>query len=187
MTKCFPCGKSVVWGTFLNDLRKQQAFCDAITGFPIEWCQRNECRSSVLITCHNPNLHNYYFGKFALTSENIFSHTNHRQKHYSDLGSDTSVWNFYTRSSDIILQENQWWYTKMGSCLSSVYFYRAQVAQVHIAMPCKYFANNQLKLLPSEIPVSWEVYSCSGSNSELGWPVGRQKMTHLAHGQWSGL
>ena len=31
------------------------------------------------------------------------------QKHYPDLGSDTSsVWNFWARSSDVISQENRW-------------------------------------------------------------------------------
>ena len=36
------------------------------------------------------------------------------EKHYSNLGSDTSsVWNFYARSSDVILREHQCWCPEM--------------------------------------------------------------------------
>ena len=39
-------------------------------------------------------------GKYAATN----------QKHYPDLGSDTSsVWNFFACSSDVISRGNQWW------------------------------------------------------------------------------
>ena len=37
-----------------------------------------------------------------------FASTN--QKHYPDLGSETSsVWNFWARSSDVVSRRNQWW------------------------------------------------------------------------------
>ena len=36
----------------LGSLRKQQTFCDAITGLPTKWHLRNECRNSILMTRH---------------------------------------------------------------------------------------------------------------------------------------
>ena len=37
-------------------LRKQPSFRDATTGFPAKWRLRNECRNSILITRHYPDL-----------------------------------------------------------------------------------------------------------------------------------
>ena len=68
-------------------LRKQPTFSDATTGFPAKWRLRNECRNSVLMT-----------------------------RHYPDLGSDTSsVWYFSARFSDIISRGNQWWRRGMSA------------------------------------------------------------------------
>ena len=53
------------------------------------------------MTCHYPDLVSAVIDwKIASTN----------QKHYPDLGSDTSsVWNFCARSSDVISWGNQWW------------------------------------------------------------------------------
>ena len=37
-------------------LRKQPTFSDATTGFPAKWRLRNECRNSILMTRHYPDL-----------------------------------------------------------------------------------------------------------------------------------
>ena len=37
-------------------VRKQAAFGDATTGFPVKWCLRNERRNSILMTLHYPDL-----------------------------------------------------------------------------------------------------------------------------------
>ena len=38
------------------------------------------------------------------------------QKHFPDLGSDTSsVWNFCSRFSDVILREHRWWHCEMST------------------------------------------------------------------------
>ena len=48
-------------------------------------------------------------GKFVSTN----------QKYYPDIGSYTSsVWNFCTRSSDVIWRRNQWWHRKMSAVFS---------------------------------------------------------------------
>ena len=41
-----------------TSLRKQPAFCDAITDFPAKWRLRNERRNSMLMTRHYPDLVN---------------------------------------------------------------------------------------------------------------------------------
>ena len=41
------------------------------------------------------------------------------QKHYPDLGSDTSsVWDFYARFSDVISRGNQWWRREISAVFS---------------------------------------------------------------------
>ena len=59
----------------------------------------NECRDSILMTYHYPDLGNAFGGKFATTN----------QGYHSDLGSDTSfvVWCFCGHSSDVISRGNQ--------------------------------------------------------------------------------
>ena len=39
-----------------NNLRKLTPFCDATIGFPVKWHLRNECRNSILMTRHQPDL-----------------------------------------------------------------------------------------------------------------------------------
>ena len=70
-------------------LRKQPTFCKATTGSPVKWCLRNKRKSSILMTCH-----------------------------YPDLGSDISpVWNFCNScSSDVILWGNKRWRCEMLAC-----------------------------------------------------------------------
>ena len=84
-------------------LRKQPTFSDATTGFPAKLRLSNKRRNSVLMTCHYSDLSTVlligHTDKFASAS----------QKHYQDLGGDTSsVWNFCARFSDVISRGNQW-------------------------------------------------------------------------------
>ena len=37
-------------------LRNQPTFRNATSAFPAKWCLRNECRNSILMTCHYPDL-----------------------------------------------------------------------------------------------------------------------------------
>ena len=68
-----------LWKEVSCSLRKQSTFGDATTGFPAKWRLRNECRNSILMT-----------------------------RHYPDLGSDaSSVWNFCARFSHVIWRGNQ--------------------------------------------------------------------------------
>ena len=62
---------------------------------------------------HYPNLDSAFYWMRHLTN----------QKHYPDLGSDeSSVWNFCTCYSDIILWGNQRWHRKMLAHVFSGYF-----------------------------------------------------------------
>ena len=40
----------------LDSLRKQLTFRNTTSGFLVKWCLRNKWRSSILMTCHNPDL-----------------------------------------------------------------------------------------------------------------------------------
>ena len=54
----------------LTGLRKQPTFCDATTGFPAKWRQRNERRNSILMTRHYPDLDSAFdWLEIASTSE----------------------------------------------------------------------------------------------------------------------
>ena len=89
-------------------LRKQPTFRDATTGFPAKWRQRIECRNSVLMTCHYPNLGSA--SDWPCRVGNLIPPT----RSLPDLGSDaSSVWNFCARFSDLIWPGNQWWRRKM--------------------------------------------------------------------------
>ena len=71
------------------------------TGFPAKW--RHSVEISTLFTCHYPELGSAYDG----LSQTKFASGN--AKHYPVLRSDAStVWNFYSRSSDVISQGNHW-------------------------------------------------------------------------------
>ena len=62
--------------------------------FPAKWRLSNDCRNSILMTCHSPDL-GFFNQSKALPR--------------STVGSDSSsVWNFCARSSDVILRANQW-------------------------------------------------------------------------------
>ena len=39
-----------------SSLRKQPTFCNSTTGFPTKWCLRKDCRNSILMTRHYPDL-----------------------------------------------------------------------------------------------------------------------------------
>ena len=39
-----------------TSLRKQPTFGNATSGFPAKWCLSNECRNSILMMCHYPDL-----------------------------------------------------------------------------------------------------------------------------------
>ena len=96
-------------GWIILSLRKQLTFCDATTGFPAKWCLRNKPRNSLWMVYHYPDQ--------GSTSDRLKQTTN--QKHYSDLGSDTSsVWNFCALFSDAILRGNQWWHLEMSAVFS---------------------------------------------------------------------
>ena len=67
------------------------------------------------MTCHYPDLVSAVIGwKIASTN----------QKHYPDLGSDTSsVWNFCARFSDVISRENQWWRHEMTAVFTGKWLF----------------------------------------------------------------
>ena len=46
------------WTRACDSLRKQTTFQDATIGAPAKWRLRNECRNSILMTCHYPDLNN---------------------------------------------------------------------------------------------------------------------------------
>ena len=61
------------------------------------------------MVCHYPDL--------GSASDQLKQTTN--QKHYSDLGSDTSsVWNFCGQFLDVILWGNQWWHLELSAVFS---------------------------------------------------------------------
>ena len=47
---------NLIIGSLLISLRRQPTFGNAATGFPAKWCLRKECRNSILMTCHYPDL-----------------------------------------------------------------------------------------------------------------------------------
>ena len=83
----------------LITLKKQQKFCDARLPVVYPW-------NKVLMTCHYQDL--------SSASDWLNCRGTTNQKHYADLGSDTSsVWNFCSRSSHFIFTGNQWWRRKI--------------------------------------------------------------------------
>ena len=82
--------------------QKQPQFHDATTGFSATWRPRNEYRNSTLMTWLKP------ISYAAITNQK-----------QADLGSDaSSVWNFCTRSSDVVSQGNQWWDREISAVFS---------------------------------------------------------------------
>lgn len=76
---------------------RQPTFHDVTTGFLARWRLRNDCRYSLLMTCHYPDL---FSAAHWSCQEGNFASTN--QKNNPDLGSDTF-------SVDVISRENQRW------------------------------------------------------------------------------
>ena len=57
-----------------------------------------------------------YRGKSIILVEINLPGGTTNQKHYPDLGSDSSsVWNFCARFSDVIWRGNQWWRRQMSA------------------------------------------------------------------------
>ena len=80
-------------------LKKSQylKFCDATAGFPAKLRQRNDCRNSILKTCHCQDQVLLLIGHAA--RENASTN----QERYLVLVSDTSsVWNFCSLSLEVI-------------------------------------------------------------------------------------
>ena len=73
-----------------GSLRKQLTFGNANTGFPAKWGLRNECRNSILMTRHYPDLGS------ASDWLNQISHA------------ASPIWNFCACFSDVIWRGNQW-------------------------------------------------------------------------------
>ena len=57
------------------------------------------------------------------------------QKHYPDLGSDPSVWNFCTHFSDVIWQGNQWQRRQMQAVFSGYCLFNQLVLQLSLTFP----------------------------------------------------
>ena len=87
-----------VYGLTLNKLRKQSTFRDAASSFPAKWRPRN----AELQKFHTSQI----WECFWLFEAN-FPRGSTNQKHYPDLGNDTSsVWNFCSPSSDVNFARN---------------------------------------------------------------------------------
>ena len=118
-------GILVLGPVWRRSLRKQPTFGDATAGFLAKWRLRNKRRNSVLMTHHYPDLGILYCF-LLVVPHGKFDSAN--QKHYPDLGSDTSsVWNFCTRFSDVIWQGNQYMVVLPNvSCFNSQATYSVQ-------------------------------------------------------------
>ena len=97
------------------------------------------CTYTYSVVCHTQNTHSPSLKKLPTFSHQMMSQEEKQkfytdnivpqgnfalanQKHYPDLGCDTtSVWNFFANSSDVILWGNQWWHCKM-SAVFPVYY-----------------------------------------------------------------
>ena len=83
-----------------GSLRKQLTFGNANTGFPAKWGLRNECRNSILMTRHYPDLGS------ASDWLNQISHA------------AWPIWNFCACFSDVIWRGNQWQHCQMSAVFS---------------------------------------------------------------------
>ena len=69
------------YGTHLHSLSKQSTFHSATSGLLTKWSLRNECRNSILMTCHDASLPRYIFSilsvvlQFFLISDYEINHT----------------------------------------------------------------------------------------------------------------
>ena len=94
----------------ISNMRNNQYY-----GFPAKWPLRNKCRNSILMMWLLRS------GKSFWLVEASFLPGTTNQKHYTYLGGDaSSVWNFCTCSSDIILWGNQWRRHEMLAVFSGI-------------------------------------------------------------------
>ena len=105
----------------------------------------------------------YHYGDQGSASDRLKQTT--YQKHYSDLGSDTSsVWNFCALFSDVILRGKQWWHLELSAVFSG------QMMRVSI----RFFGMRDFHNLNLGI---WDFKVKSGQDSGLkvSWEVGCPK------------
>ena len=75
---------------------------------------RNECRNPILMTCNYPDM-----GKASDWPRHGEKFASTNQRHYQDLGNDTSSkWNFCALSSDVISLGSQRWRREMTAVFS---------------------------------------------------------------------
>ena len=106
--KIYPPYEAVAWENSWN-------FRDATTVLSANWLVENKHRKSILMICHYQDLNSALIGwKFTLTS----------QKHNPVSGySNTSLaWDFCTHSSDVNLEGNQQWCSKMSAVFSDLWY-----------------------------------------------------------------
>ena len=89
----------------LTSLRKLLTFRGTTSSFPAKWLLRNKTGEIPYWWCVTTQIWPVFL--LAVPREK-FPSTN--QKHYPDLGNETSsVWNFCARSSNVVSRGNQWW------------------------------------------------------------------------------
>ena len=100
-----PCDRCVTLGQYkLTGLRKLLTFRGTTSSFPAKWRLRNKPGEIPYWWCVTTQIWPVFLS--AVPREK-FPSTN--QKHYPDLGSETSsVWNFCARSSNVVSRGNQW-------------------------------------------------------------------------------
>ena len=97
---------------FHPSLRTQPTFPEAITGFLAKWRLGNERGNSILMTMMMSLPGS---GQWIWLAEARFPRGTANRKHYSDLGSEaSSVWNFCSRSSEVISPETSGGVAKFG-------------------------------------------------------------------------
>ena len=82
-------------------LRKQPTFRDATTGFLTKWCLRNKCKNSILMMHHHPDKRSA--SDWLSQEENLLQPI---KSSFQIWVVTSSVWNFCTCSSEVILQGN---------------------------------------------------------------------------------
>ena len=96
---------NLIIGSLLISLRRQVTFGNAATGFSAK-LMMSEKRVQKF---HTDDVSLSRSGKCFWLVESNFPCGTNNQKHYPDLGSETSsVWNFCTCFSDVIWQGNHW-------------------------------------------------------------------------------
>ena len=80
-------------------LRKQLTLYHATGGFSLKWTLRNKCRNSILMSYHYPDLGVLLIGWKSASSN---------QKHYPDLGCDTSLVRYTQNSKCWFAWHNNW-------------------------------------------------------------------------------